>query len=140
MKTFINKGFTFIELIIVISIISIITLIAMPNYLKYREYVIREETLNIGKGIYLSAVDYYFINSKDSISGDDIDSMKKFIQEDVGLPIISVDKIKSSVEHILDIKYYYKANSYKCEVNLNRNKCKIFYIKNNSENLIYQNY
>ncbi|WP_102400875.1 prepilin-type N-terminal cleavage/methylation domain-containing protein [Haloimpatiens massiliensis] len=141
MRRGINKGFTLIELIVVISIISIITLIATPNYLKYREYVIREEALNIGKGIYLSVVDYCFINNKYNIKGSgDIDSIRKFIQEDVELPVSSVSKSKSSVEHILDISYYYKKKAYKCEVDLSRNKCKIFYIKDGSKSLIYQNY
>lgn len=140
MKESINKGFTLIELIVVISIISIITLIATPNYLKYRDYVIREEAINIGKGIYLSTLDYYHINSKYSIDSKyDVESIKKFIQVDVGIPIEGVEK-QASEDYILDINYYSRDSICKCEVNLEGNKFKIFYIKDNGESLIYKNY
>ncbi len=124
-----------IELIIVLSIISIITLIATPNYLKYRDYVIEEEALTVGKGIYLSAVDCYFINKK-----SDLKSIKEFIQKDLGSSVISVSNEGSAKESYLEVKYNYNGKEYKCLMDLEKNICEIFYLNSKSESLIYKNY
>lgn len=59
-----NKGFSLIELMIVVAIIGILAMIAMPSYQEYvaRTYV--AEGLSLAKPAMVSMTDYYSTNGK----------------------------------------------------------------------------
>lgn len=134
-----NKlGFTLIEIIIVLSIISIIALIASPNYIQYKNYANEEEASNIGRGIYLSALDYRLINNELKI-----ECLKEFIEDDLGINIISLLEKPYDRGKVIEASYYSGKGIYKCSFDIDKNKYKISKIKkgnNNEEKILYKNY
>ncbi len=54
-----NKGFTLVELMIVVAIIGILAAIAIPNFLKYQAKAKQSEAKVNLKGIYTSQLSYF---------------------------------------------------------------------------------
>lgn len=61
-----SKGFTFFELLIVITIIGLLTLIAVPNYIKAREKATTNTCISNQKLIYTAAT-MYMLEESDSL-------------------------------------------------------------------------
>ena len=58
-----QKGFTLIELMIVVAIIGILAAVAIPNFLKYQAKSMQSEARVLLSGIYTSEVAYFAENN-----------------------------------------------------------------------------
>lgn len=74
------KGFTLIELIIVISIITILGSILIPNYLVYIEKANAAKTEQIGRMIFVSTMRTYIEEEKFTL-----ETVKEAISEDINI-------------------------------------------------------
>ena len=68
-----NKGFTLIELMIVIAIIGILAAIAIPNFIAYRNKSFCTQTESDASGIAASVADYFSIPTH--VNTPDVDEL-----------------------------------------------------------------
>ena len=59
-----EKGFTLIELMIVVAIIGILAAVAIPNFLKYQAKSMQSEARVLLSGIYTSQIAYFAENNQ----------------------------------------------------------------------------
>jgi type IV pilus assembly protein PilA len=68
-----EKGFTLIELMIVIAIIGILAAIAIPNFISYRNKGYCSAAENDAKSIVAAVADYFSNPNNQTISNDSLD-------------------------------------------------------------------
>ncbi|MFD3157409.1 prepilin-type N-terminal cleavage/methylation domain-containing protein [Haloimpatiens sp. FM7330] len=124
-----KKGFTLIELVIVLSIISIIAMIAAPKYLKYKQYAEKETALNLGRQIQLCVVNYEFKEElKEGASKETKDKLRSEIANSLNIGINNIKSIGISNENSCNkvtTNYLNNKKEYRCIVKINDKKDKI---------------
>lgn len=84
MRTLLNrKGFTLIELVIVVAIMGIVLLVAFPSYRSYQKHAQSEACATNIEIIKLAVVDYY---TSLQTPPDSLDDLKPFLDAE-GLPV-----------------------------------------------------
>lgn len=122
-----RKGFTLIELIIVMSIILVLASFFLPKFSGYREKAQRLKVIDTGRQIYASAVESY-MEGNGSFSDSEIENN---IEDLLGLD--SVEVISNSGGEII-IQYSVDDKEYTLEFN---DKKRGFTIKDDASSQIY---
>lgn len=78
-----KKGFTLIELMLVISIIIIIAGFIFPKFIKYEEKAKEVKAINAAKQIYTAAMSIYSYGSSSPTNDEIKDSVNELTGEDV---------------------------------------------------------
>lgn len=122
-----KKGFTLIELIIVMSIILVMASFLIPKFNGYRSKAQRLKVVDTGRQIYLAVMDSY-IEGNESFSEIDI---SKATKELLGIDNIEVNE---SSENVVTVKYEVDKKQYYLEFNKTSTG---FKIQDNADNQIY---
>jgi len=122
-----KKGFTLIELIIVMSIILVMASFLIPKFNGYRSKAQRLKVVDTGRQIYLAVMDSY-IEGNESFSEIDI---SKATKELLGIDNIEVNE---SSENVVTVKYEVDKKQYYLEFNKTSTG---FKIQDNAHNQIY---
>jgi type IV pilus assembly protein PilA len=122
-----KKGFTLIELIIVMSIILVMASFLIPKFNGYRAKAQRLKVVDTGRQIYLAVMDSY-IEGNESFSQQGIAKTK---EELLGIDNIEFDE---SSKNVMSVKYEVDKKQYYLEFNTTSTG---FKIQDNAHNQIY---
>ncbi len=90
MKSRKRKGFTIVELIVVMAIIAVLTLIAVPLYSKYINSADEVDTIAIERAAYTAAVAYYTDERPEKFINPSQEDLAPYLDADgLGLEIVS---------------------------------------------------
>ncbi|KEH94724.1 N-terminal cleavage protein [Clostridium botulinum C/D str. BKT12695] len=124
-----NKGFTLIELIIVMAIILVMASFLIPKFNGYRGRAERVKAIDTGRQIYLSAMESYMENGG-TFNGE---KLAKTSKELLGMENVSIE---SASEDNVVINYGVDNKNYSLKFGKNSSN---FYI-NNEKGEIYPEY
>ena len=109
-----NKGFTLVELIVVIAVLAIITVVVAPQYIKYVEKSkIGVDENAIGEIAHIAEIQWVELNAADTVDGQvvltvDCDDTKATVEGKSGT---GADELAESVTEILGT-YKFKSDTY----------------------------
>lgn len=121
-----KKGFTLIELIVVMAVILVLSSFLMPKFKGYREKATKLKVIDTGRQIYSAAFVSYMENDNEYSK----DSIQSAVNELVGIANISVSE---SLDEAVTIKYNVDNKEYSLEVNMDNNS----YVIKDSDKQIY---
>ena len=78
-----SKGFTLIELMIVVAILAILSVVAVPAFIKYMRKAKTSEAIEMLAGIYKGAAEYYSAPRSEEGTGDKVAC--QFVNGDTGV-------------------------------------------------------
>ncbi|MHC1682552.1 MAG: type II secretion system protein [Clostridiaceae bacterium] len=120
-----NKGFTLIELIIVITVISLLLTVIVPNYLYYKKRTDNSKAVSFGNIIFQETLSQYY-------SKGDIEpiSLEKDLSEISNLEGLQITEIESNK---FKIKFKVSGKNYSNIIDINKKTC---LIKDSNDNEI----
>ncbi len=122
----IKKGFTLIEIIVVMAVILVLSSFFIPKFNGYREKATKLKVIDTGRQIYSAAFVSYMENDN-KYSGESIQSS---VKELLGITDISVAKASDKA---VTIEYSVDDKKYSLEVDMDNNS----YIIKDSDKQIY---
>ncbi|WP_392486384.1 prepilin-type N-terminal cleavage/methylation domain-containing protein [Haloimpatiens sp. FM7315] len=129
-----KKGFTLIELTVVISIIAIISLISVPNYIKHINYARREEAINLGRQINLEVIDFEYNENEQN---NNYRKIENYIKENLGIEVICKYAKDEEGEGLISVLYKSNDSDFECVMNVKKNNYEIF---NGNKVLLYKSF
>lgn len=103
-----KKGFTLIEIVIVISVILVLGSLLLPKYNGYKNKADNLKIVDTGRQIYLAAVESYTGGNDDF----DADEVKEAAKELIGIDDIEVTKEDEDGTEEISIKYTIDSKNY----------------------------
>lgn len=122
----IKKGFTLIEIVVVMAVILVLSSFLIPKFKGYREKATKLKVIDTGRQIYSAAFVSYMENNNEYLEK----SIQNAVNELVGIANISV--LKASDEEAT-IEYSIDNKKYSLEVDMNNNS----YVIKDSDKQIY---